>query len=225
MGSGGETGYLMMPRTVRHWLLVLLIAGQGLATVASGSTAETPDLFEQLLDESGLRFSPPAGFADLTPEPNPVLPYERALRHESGLLEIRYIIRPLGRISIDYSDPHNAAPEPNHLFPLLFESLINALSSSGNTPNREYPPAQAAELFNAGWAAAAVFDVNSEFSGRYRQALMIGMHKDNRADAYSVFLYNEYPQVKELIDGVLSNLSFAPEPSKAESGKTVETGG
>ena len=139
-----------------------------------------------------------------------MLPYEYALRHDSGGLEIRYIIRPLGRISIDYNDPHNAAPEPNHLFPLLFESLINELSSGGNTPNKEYPQAQARELFNAGWAAAAVFDVNPEFSNDYSQALLIGIHKDNQADAYSLFLYNEYPQVKEIIQGALSTLSFAP---------------
>ncbi len=200
----------MMPRSVRQWLLVLLVATSGLATATTGGTEPARGLFEQLADEAGLQFTPPPGFTDLTPEANPVLPYERALRHDSGQLEIRYIIRPLGRLTIDYEDPHNAAPEPNHLFPLLFESLINALSSGGNTPNREYPPAQAAELFNAGWAAAAVFDVNPEFSDRYSQALMIGMHKDNRADAYTVFLYNEYAAVKETIQDVRSNLSFAP---------------
>lgn len=200
----------MMLRPLMKWLLVLLVAASGLATATTGGTEPARGLFEQLVDESGLQYTPPAGFADLTPEPNPVLPYERALRHDSGQLEIRYIIRPLGRISIDYSDPHNAAPEPNHLFPLLFESLINALSSGGNTPNREYPPAQADKLFNAGWAAAAVFDVNPEFSDRYSQALLIGMHKDNRADVYTVFLYNEYAVVKEAIHDARSNLSFAP---------------
>jgi len=200
----------MMPRSVRQWLLVLLVAASGLATATTGGTEPARGLFEQLVDEAGLQFTPPPGFTDLNPETNPVLPYERALRHDSGQLEIRYIIRPLGRISIDYEDPHNAAHEPNHLFPLLFESLINALSSGGNTPNKEYPPEQATELFNAGWAAAAVFDVNPDFSDRYSQALMIGMHKDNRADAYTVFLYNEYAAVKETIQDVRSNLSFAP---------------
>ena len=95
-----------------------------------------------------------------------MLPYERALRHASGALEIRYIIRLLGRISIDYNDPHNAAPEPNHLFPVLFESLTTLLSGPGSTPSSEYPQSQAIELFNAGWAAAAVFDVNPDFFKR-----------------------------------------------------------
>jgi len=193
---------------VYKWLLVLLFAGYGLTALASSNTESPAPLFAQLMGESGLALTPPPGFTPIKPPAPPVLPYEHALRHVSGKLEIRYIIRPLGRISIDYSDPHNAAPEPNHLFPLLFESLINALSSGGNTPNTEYPPSQALELFNAGWAAAAVFDVNPDFSDAYTQALLIGMHKDGQADAYTLFLYNEYSQAKEFIQGALSSLSF-----------------
>lgn len=193
---------------VYKWLMLLLFAGYGLTALASSNTESPGPLFDQLMEESGLELTPPPGFTHIKPVANPVLPYEHALRHVSGRLEIRYIIRPLGRISIDYNDPHNAAPEPNHLFPLLFESLINALSSGGNTPNTEYPPSQAHELFNAGWAAAAVFDVNPDFSDSYTQALLIGMHKDGQADAYTLFLYNEYSQVKEFIQGALSSLSF-----------------
>ena len=201
----------MMMRRFRHWLLVPLIAFLGLAALAADNGDALGELFRQLIEESGMQLSVPPGFADIAPVANPVLHYERALRHTSGELEIRYIIRPLGRLAIDYNDPHNAAPEPNHLFPLLFASLTSELSSGGNTPNREYPQSQANELFHAGWAAAAVFDVNPEFSATYSQALMIGMHKDNLADAYSVFLYNDYDQVKETIRAALSSLSFAPQ--------------
>ena len=85
---------------------------------------------------------------------------------------------------------------------------MNGLSRGGNTPNNEYPQSQARELFNADWAAASVFDVNPDFSGTYSQALMIGIHKDGQADAYTLFLYNEYSQAKEFIRGALSSLSF-----------------
>ena len=197
----------MMAWRFKHWLSGLLLA---MPCMAASYAAPDLGLFNQLLEESGLRFAPPAGFTDIPVEANSVLTYERALRHATGALEIRYIIRPLGRLAIDYNDPHNAAPEPNHLFPLLFASLTTELSAGGNTPNNEYPQQQANELFNAGWAAAAVFDVNPEFSSGYTQALLIGIHKNNQADAYSVFLYNEYEQVKQIIRQALSSLSFAP---------------
>jgi tetratricopeptide (TPR) repeat protein len=35
-------------------------------------------------------------------------------------------------------DPHTAAPEPNHLFPMLFQSLISAFSRGGSSPINEY---------------------------------------------------------------------------------------
>ena len=45
-------------------------------------------------------------YIDIPIQANPVLPYEHALKHESGALEMRLIIRPLSRMSIDYIDPH-----------------------------------------------------------------------------------------------------------------------
>ena len=191
---------------IKAWLLLVIPLFSVTVVTASGSSN---DLFKQLIEESGLSYTPAQDFTDIKIKANSVIHYERALAHKSGSLEMRLIIRPLARIAIDYNDPHNAAPEPNHLFPLLFESMINELSSSGNTPNNEYPQTQAQELFNAGWAAAAVFDVNPEFSDSYRQALLIGIHKDRQADAYTVFLFNEYAQVKPYIQSALTTLSFS----------------
>lgn len=201
----------MSVRLIIKCLTVLLFLAHSLpALAASKDIAASGTLFEKLIKESRLSFMSPRGFADVAPEDNPVLNYEHALRHDSGKVEIRYIIRPLGRISIDYSDPHNAAPEPNHLFPLLFESLTNELSKGGNTPNKAYPESQARELFNADWAAAAVFDVNPDFSDAYSQALLIAIHKNGQADAYTVFLYDDYSKTKDIIQDALSTLSFTP---------------
>lgn len=191
-------------------LLVLMLTCQCADVLASGKAIPHSELFDRLIEESGMSFTPPPGFVDIEPEVNPVQPYEGALRHVSGEVEIRYIIRPLGRISIDYTDPHNAAPEPDHLFPLLFESLTARLSGGGNTPQSEYPQTEARDLFNADWASASAFDVNPEFSGSYSQALMVGIHRNGRADAYTVFLYNEPVQAKEIIKTVLSALTFEP---------------
>lgn len=164
----------------------------------------------QLMEESGLHLRTAEDFTFVSAKENDVMPFEAAVKHQSERLEIRYIIRPLSRITIDYEDPHNAAPEPNHLFPMLFEAMTNALSGSGNTPNNSYSPEDAKQMFNADWAAASVFDVNPDFSTHYSQGLMIAIHKDNQADAYSVFLFNDYPEVKHLIDSNLTNLSFNP---------------
>lgn len=182
-----------------------------LAAPAVQAIDEDPGLaWERLLNEARLHIEAPQNFSAAPIEANSILPYEHALRHESDVIEMRFIIRPLGRITIDYSDPHNAAPEPEHLFPLLFESLANQLSIDSDIPSSTFPEAIAESSFNANWAAAAAFDVDPRFADGYQSALLLAMHRNRVADAYTLFLYNDHEQAKPLINDLLSVMSFAP---------------
>jgi len=186
-----------------------LLLGIALSAVAATELASR-QAFDRLLDESGMRLEPSQKLIDLPIRANPVLPYEHAMRHDSGELELRFIIRPLERIEIEYNDPHNAAPEPNHLFPLLFESLIDRLSANSNSNSRTLSKSEAKEKFNAQWAALSVFDINPEFSSEFNNAMLLAMHKNDQADAYTVFLYNDHELAKQLINEVISTMSFTP---------------
>jgi hypothetical protein len=194
-----------VPRTA---VITLLLA---FSPWAQAIDNDRQQVFEQLLLESGLQIETPVDFNGTPVLSNPVLPYEHALRHESGALEMRFIIRPLSRITIDYSDPHNAAPEPEHLFPLLFESITNRLSMGSDSPTSTFPEAIAESSFNANWAAAAVLSINPEFAAGYQNGLLIAMHRNHVADAYTLFLYNDHEQAKPLINNLLSVMSFTPE--------------
>lgn len=77
------------------------------------------------------------------------------------------------------------------------------------TLDYEDPHNPAPDLFNADWAAAAVFDVNEEFSYRFDQGLLIAMHKTGKADAYVVFLFDDYAEVKSSIKENMVALRFA----------------
>ena len=186
--------------------LVLALALQTAAAIDKTARGA----FDQLLFESGLRIENRQSYVDIPIHANPVLPYEHAMKHESGALELRFIVRPLSQIAIEYNDPHNAAPEPNHLFPLLFESITNRLSVGSDTPSSTFSSAEAQKSFIASWAAASVFDVRPEFADGYRNGLLIGMHRNDMADAYTVFLYNDHELAKPLISEVISIMSFSP---------------
>jgi hypothetical protein len=157
-----------------------------------------------------MRYEAPGGFAEVEPRANPLFTYDKAVRSEDGSLEIRYTVRPLSRIQIDYEDPHSSAPDPNHMFPLMFQSMVTLLSDGRHSPTREYPREQAREIFNADWAAAAVFDMSARFNAAHKQALVIAMHKNQLADAYSIFLFDDYDQAKQRINDHLDSLSFLP---------------
>ena len=194
---------------IRITILVLSIL-LPLHSIAQNDSTGTVPAFEQLLNEAGMTLTPPDGFQPAKVRPNPLFSYDKAVSNEDGTLEFRYAVRPLGRIQIDYQDPHSSAPDPNHMFPLMFQSMVTLLSDGRHSPTREYPRAQAAEKFNADWAAAAVFDISERFETNHKQALVIALHKNQLADAYSVFLFNDYEQAKQLINDNLGSLSFLP---------------
>ena len=172
--------------------------------------AERPG-FDRLLQEGGLRYSAPAGFEERLPGYSP-FGYEKRLVSEALPLEVRYSIRPLNRIEVDYEDPHNAAPHPNDLFDMLFRSVIEVLSDGPDSVSRAYPPETAAARFNAGWAAVAVMDIKPEVSRYYTQGLLLAMHRNDRADAYVLVLTNDLAAHKSDIDTIHRSLGFIERP-------------
>ncbi len=198
----------MTKQFLSKWLSASSLAALALLVAVPGAAAQ--ELFRQLLGEAGLHFVEPPGF---TPRPHDLgarIPYEHALRSLDGHMEIRYAIRPLARVEIDYDDPHSSAPEADHLFPLMFDSTTQYLSTHAHTPRREYAPEQALELFNADWAAASAFDVHPEFSDEFSDGLLLALHKSGRADAYVIFLYNPQPEIRQSLKQHLTTLAFTP---------------
>ncbi len=174
--------------------------------------------FTALIDESEMRLQLPEGYREKAVRPNEVFDYDRAVASPDGRLEIRYTVRPFKRLHIEYDDPHGSAPDPNHIFPLMFQSVATRLSGGGYTPTKEYPVEQARQLFNADWAAAGVFDVAPDYGSQYKQGLVLAMHRSTVADAYVVFLFDDYAAVKKELKQVLSSLAFLP---RARQGKNV----
>ena len=188
-------------RPIKFVLCLIFIVQAG---IASSSIND----FSNLLAESELVFSKPENYEELPPGANDVLNYEKAIRSPDQQLEIRFAIRPINRMTIDYEDPHGAVPDPNHIFPLVFESLISRLSQGRYSPSREYSSEDAKKYFNADWAAVAVFDASPEFKTNFKQGFALALHKSRVSDAYIVFLYNNYSEVKPLIDQAMTSLTY-----------------
>lgn len=201
-------------------LLLLLLVPLTTATIAE---ATVPASFAALLEEAELDFHRPDGFVDVPAASTPVMDWEHALRSSDGQLEIRLAIRPLKRMQIDYDDPHGAVPDPNHIFPLVFESMASRLAGGGHAPSNPYPPEQAREHFNADWAAAAVFDTTADFATEHSQGLLVAIHRNTVSDAYLVFLFDDYAAVRERLNGVLGTLVFQASAAPTEQAATPDT--
>jgi len=184
-------------------LLTVTVVAQKKVDAAKG-----PVTFEDLLTEAGLEYTLPAGFEPVPVEYNDVLPYQYRVRSTDGTVEIRYTIFPLDRVEIDYDDPHSSAPEPDHLFTLLFPGIITAVSGWGHYKSKDYPPDEALRLFRADWAGVAVLKPTPEYSPDYHQALIVAMHRNGHADVYQIFLGNDLKHIGEVAERVEASLRF-----------------
>ncbi len=179
-----------------------------LYAVALPASAALPADFTKWLNESGLAFQSPPGYVSTTIRNTPLLPYEYALKKKDGSVEIRYALRPIARMSIDYQDPHNSAPEPNHVFTMMFTALIGELSRGGASPHREFSQEEAGQKFNADWAALSLFDLEPAYSSDYRQAFLLAIHKNNLSDAYLVVLFNDIEMIKPELARAMESLQY-----------------
>ena len=185
-------------------LALLALAWLGGALAAAPAAQD----FAELLDEAGMVYQQPPGYAPAPVEFNPVLPYQHRVVSDDGQVEIRYVVLPLDRVEIDYDDPHSSAPEPDHLFTLLFPGILTEISGWGRYKSREYPEDEALRLFRADWAAVAVLEVTPEYSPERRQALVVALHRNGHADAYQIFLGNDVKRLGEEAKRVQAALRF-----------------
>lgn len=186
-------------------LLALVLAGAG----PRPSLAQVG--FDELLTEAGLSLKTSTKLEEIDAPGNPLIRFEKAFRHRAAALQVWYAVRPLARVQIKYNDPHSSAPNPDHIFPMVFQSMVGRLAKHGHTPTRAYPPAKARALFNADWAAATLFDTDAALGSPYRQGLLLALHKNGRGDAYALFLFDDGREVKPAIDDLLGHLSFESE--------------
>lgn len=187
--------------TSRLTLGALMLLGMAVASAASVD-------FPALLDEAGMELQIPKGFEPVPVAPDFIMPYEARYRSRDGELEVRYAIRPLGRIEIDYEDPHNAAPAPNDLFNMLFRALSETMAKDHQVLSSTYTPERAHNDFRAGWVAVGVFDLVEGVSDRYREGMLFALHQNDKADAYILFLTNDLAAQKALIEAARTSLRF-----------------
>ncbi len=193
---------------MRKTLLLCLLIIFSAFSVDVMAENKSADLFITLLQEGELEFNRPKGFSELPLEDDFLLPYEKRMISDDGKIELRYSVRPLGRIEIDYDDPHSSAPAPNDLFEMLFRSITEAMARDSHPISRAYLPMDAKKDFNAGWVSVAVFDVDTQTSKDFTQAMLIAIHQNNKADAYTLILTNDLQQEKQRMKALQHSLKF-----------------
>ncbi len=167
------------------------------AAEVAPSAQDLPPALLRLLGECAAEIGALDGFESATPIASGPLPCEFRVRDAGLGFEVRASFRPLSRVQVDYEDPHSATPEPDHLHPMLFPALLEAISTvEGVGEEVELTPEQARE-WGADWAAMSLTTPDPAYAGDFPDALFLGLHRNGVADVFVVFLFDaSHPEAK-----------------------------
>lgn len=157
---------------------------------AESGTLSLPADFEQLLQETGMRFAHPDGFTPVPVMPNQGWAYHHAVQSPSRGLEIRYRIDSLPRLAAERVQARQgmavlASVDLNQIHLANTVATLFNLSGGQDRPLSAFPAEAVRAEFGADWGAIADFVLPEHvFGDEYRIGVLIALHRDDCADAY-----------------------------------------
>jgi hypothetical protein len=167
---------------IAGYCILLLVS----STIGQGQTLPTD--FAKVVQANALRFALPPGFSPIPVIENGDVAYDFAVKSATKKLEIRYRIWPLK----SSNQPGNVDINSVHQGMLLTMALNIYNGKQG--PVQAYPERSVKEEFGADAGATTVISCDSDFGKGYLKCLISVIHKENVADAYVFFLFDD-PQV------------------------------
>ncbi len=174
--------------------------------------------FLSVVDQAAIKFSRPANTTETKVVTNDELNYQYALVDTVSKIEIRYLVYPLQDLIKKYSGSHADTGQPlidpnmihtNLLLIYSYRIQDKELNIQQTMPEvHEIPHGTVDQEFNADWAAEVTVQPCDEFGQKYKYCTMFAMHKENTADAFIMYLYNNKDTYTELVKPDYHSLVF-----------------
>ncbi len=199
-------------------ILVLFLLSVASPGVLQSQTDTLPAGFTQLLVRAKLEFIRPEGMAPTPCVDNVQMNYEYALKLPEHNFEVRYAIRPMDSLLVDFEDrvkEGSTMVDPNKLSVSLFQATLLNIGlggpASGELPDISYFDKDAVrEEFGADWGAVAFVQPGPEFGGAtFKYCLSVIIHKDFVGDAYFFYVSDNREYMSDWVDIAFHSLKFS----------------
>lgn len=199
----------------------ILIAFAGFSLLFSSlMSGQGNSRFSDLLETVNMKFAMPANAFETKVIPNDELNYQYAIKDTATKIEMRYLVIPLQGLIAQYNGPHDTGSsiskiDPNFLHTNLL--LAYALKVEGKGMNSmddvmpnliELSHATADLEFNADWAAEIALEPCDEFGQNYKYCTIFEIHKDNIADAFVIYMYDNKDTFENVVKPEFHTLAF-----------------
>ncbi len=158
------------------WSCAVAVAGI-LLSVSSLQAQGLPNGFQKSLQQYSFRYSIPPGFSATQVIDNQDVKYDFAVKSSTQKLEIRYSILPIigGNQDLD----------------VMVVTMALNISDGQMVQPKDYPDADVKSEFGADGGCSAIVQSNSEFGKGFKYCLISAIHRDNVANAYAFFLFDD----------------------------------
>jgi hypothetical protein len=167
----------------------------------------------------GIKFTRPANSKEVPVIKNDELNYQYALKDTVTHIEIRYSIFPLQQLVNEYNGPHPdtgmSRVDPNflhtnYLLAVAFkvQGKEMSLDATGMPELHELPHATVDLEFNADWGAEVNVQPCDEFAQKYKYCTIFEMHKDNIADVFIMYLYDNKDTFEEAVKPDFHSMAY-----------------
>jgi len=174
--------------------------------------------FLSLVQQADLKFMPPANCIETNVISNYELNYQYAIIDTVTNIEIRYIIHPLQALQKRYNGPHSDtgmdAIDPNFLHTNLLVAYTFKIQgkevnlNAGMPDIHELPHATIEYEYNGDWGAKVSVQPCDDFGQKYKYCTIFAMHKENTADVYIFYLYNNQAVFEASVNPDFHSLVF-----------------
>lgn len=199
----------------KYKLAILLLS---LCIAISGTCQSNYQPFVSIAAKGGMNLVKTPSFQETPVVTNDELNYQYAVKDSTADLEVRYLVYPLQDMVKKYNTnkPDSGMPniDPNFLHTNLLLAYAMKIQGKDMTTEMKYPElkelphATCEKEFKADWAAEVDIQPCDEFAQKYKYCTMLELHKDNMADAFVIFLYNQKDSFDDLVKPVYHSLTF-----------------
>lgn len=145
--------------------------------------------FWALLDSATMVFTAPEGYVETDPVFNMQMNYEKAYKHPTERLEVRYAIR-----------LHNY-----NFYRQIFEATVLNISGGQLPEYNNFDAGSAKQEFGADGGATVLVIAGEEFGMGYKYCLLVYIFKQGVGDAYIFFMADDNNVISDkMMDGFYS---------------------
>jgi hypothetical protein len=155
-------------------------------------------------------FEMPKGYEVVQPVENGDMGYEFAVRHPTVNYEIRYALRPIPK-EMSEKKPARISADPEAMAGPEFQVIMLNIAGSGSAkdPTSFDPQAAKTEFGADSGLTTRVQNMTSQFAGKFKNCMMIGIHKKGVGQLYIFHLFDIYDnQMDKLTQETFHSLRF-----------------